>query len=127
MAPHKLTLICPNWPPRHDGIGDYTHRLSEELVPLLGQVQVIVSESPTPLIPDTPGLKVLPIASDWRSLDARKVAKEARSTAAEIYHIQFPDTKRPNQVCLGMLSILLRLGGPCRVVTTFHNFGAKTD
>ena len=117
----KILMICNNFPPLVDGVGEYTYCLSRELSRQGHEISVICRQNKD-IKPEIGDIKVYPIVTKWTGPNYRLVRNKITSIQPDWIILQYvPYGFHPYGVPFLMVGFLrkLRQGG-FRIFVFFH-------
>lgn len=118
----KICIICPSFPPKVCGIGDYTYRLARELASSDIEV-VIISNEDCEIQKKFSKIKnprVLSIIKDWGFKNVAKIFKILKAEKPDIIHIQYQNNLYQSKQMINFLPLFLRFFIKSKITVTLH-------
>ncbi|MHB8620157.1 MAG: glycosyltransferase family 4 protein, partial [Chloroflexota bacterium] len=123
-VPVRVLMVAGEFPPMQGGVGDYTNRLCERLVPLGVQAGVVTARAAGDRARGR-GFPVAPAVSRWDFFSWPELGKRIRTMNANIVHVQYQTAQYGLHPAINLLPLALRLArNPAKLVFTFHDLEA---
>lgn len=118
----KICIICPNYPPKVCGIGDYTYKLARELTRSDTEVVIIANEDNEiqEEFRNVKNPKVLSTIRDWSFKNLSKLLEILKAEKPDIIHIQYQNNLYQEKQMINFLPIFLRLFSRAKIIVTLH-------
>ena len=130
----KVVILCPDFPPKTSGIGDYTNLLSQELANLVEEVVIITSlqfpEGSAEAERLNQQVIVLPIIKRWSIFYVRKIFQAIKREEPDLVNIQYATflyEKKGVPLFAPLIACVLKALTKIKIVTTFHETYLQRD
>jgi len=118
----KVCIICPSFPPKVCGIGDYTYKLARELTKSDIEVVIISNEDSgiKEKFSQIKNPRVLSAIKDWGFKNLSKVLKILKAEKPDIIHIQYQNNLYQSKQMINFLPLFLRFFIKSKIIITLH-------
>jgi glycosyltransferase involved in cell wall biosynthesis len=130
----KVVILCPDFPPKTSGIGDYTNLLSQELANLVEEVVIITSlqftEGSIKAERLNQQVTVLPIIKRWNIFSVRQLFQAIKREVPDLVNIQYATflyERKGIPLLASLIACVLKTLTKIKIVTTFHETYLERD
>ncbi len=115
----KICLIVGAFPKMKCGIGDYTHRLAEELAKDGNEVHIITSKRADV---NSETLKIHNIMDKWGFSELKLIINKIKEISPDIVNIQYPSNEFVNNYMVAFLPLQIKRKIKCKIIVTIHEY-----
>lgn len=115
----KICIIVGAFPKMKCGVGDYAHRLAEELAKGGDEIHIITSKKANP---KSNTLHIHNIMDEWGFSELKLIMKEIKEIDPDIVNIQYPSNEFKRNFMVGYLPLHIKRKTKCKVIATIHEY-----
>lgn len=115
----KICLIVGAFPKMKCGVGDYTHRLAEELAKAGNEVHIITSKKADP---KSNTLNIHNIMNEWGFSELKLITNILKEINPDVVNVQYPSNEFKNNYMVGYLPMHIKKKIKCKVIVTIHEY-----
>jgi len=115
----KICFIVGAFPNMKCGVGDYTHRLAEELAKRQNEVHIITSKKAHC---KSENLNIHNIMEKWDFSEAKNIIELLKKIKPDVVNIEYPSNEYRNNYMIGTLPLRIKRKIKCIVTETIHEF-----
>ena len=119
----KICFIVGSFPTMKCGVGDYTHRLSEELARKGNEVHIITSNKANP---KSDLLHIHNIVEKWDMSAFKGIMSKLKEIKPDMVNIQYPGFEYNKNLVVSILPIEIKRKLKCKVTATLHEYECFT-
>jgi polysaccharide biosynthesis protein PslF len=116
----RITLVSGSWPPIKCGVGDFSHRLAQELVTQRHHVSVVTDR----LVQHSQaaGIHVLPVIDHWGPTSLPALLSAIKQTQPDVVNFHYPTVRYRRLSLVDLLPSATRILLKTPTVTTIHEY-----
>ena len=119
----KICFIVGSFPTMKCGVGDYTHRLSEELARRGNEVHIITCSKANP---KSDLLHIHNIVERWDMSAFKGIMNKLKEINPDMVNIQYPGFEYNKNLVVSILPIAIKRKLKCKVTATLHEYECFT-
>lgn len=115
----KICLIVGAFPKMKCGVGDYTHRIAEELAKDGNEVHIITSKKADS---NSKTLHIHNIMDNWGFSELKLIINKLKEISPDVVNVEYPSNEFVNNCMVGFLPLQIKRKIKCKVIITIHEY-----